>query len=72
MQSIGTLADKAMAQRGRFDKSVGLPLLVTKTIQAQGIRDPGDVKRLRTQVLKELSRRSAEKRKAAVTTGVSS
>lgn len=69
MQNISVLADKALARRGQYDRSVGLPLVVTKTIEAQGIRNAADVKRLRTKVMQELRRRSAEKRKANIANG---
>ncbi len=64
MQSVSVLADKAIERSARYDKSVGLPLIVIKTIEAQGVTNPADVKRLKKSVLSELRRRSAEKRRS--------
>lgn len=64
MQSVSVLADKAIEHSARYDKSVGLPLIVIKTIEAQGVTNPADVKRLKKSVLSELRRRSAEKRRS--------
>lgn len=64
MQSVSVLADKAIERSARYDKSVGLPLIVIKTIEAQGVTNPADVKRLKKSVLSELRRRSAKKRRS--------
>jgi hypothetical protein len=64
VQSVSVLADKAIERSARYDKSVGLPLIVIKTIEAQGVTNPADVKRLKKSVLSELRRRSAEKRRS--------
>lgn len=64
MADIEKLANKALKNREKFDRSVGLPLVVTKTIEAEGIRNTADVKRLRTEVLRRLRDRAKKEEHA--------